>query len=75
VLGPSPTTTNTRHEHDVESGWRLSSSVAVGSGVELAAALKIMALGVRADKVALLVDEFRAAHGTKLPPVVLLGLR
>jgi hypothetical protein len=42
--------------------------------VELAAALKIVALGIGADETAFLVDELRVADGAELPPVILLGL-
>ena len=48
--------------------------MAAGSGVKLAATLKVTALGIGADKAALLVDQFGAAHRTELPPVILIDL-
>jgi hypothetical protein len=45
------------------------------SRIKLAAALKIMALGIGADEFALPVDELRIADRAELAPVVLLGLR
>ena len=41
------------------------------SGVEFAAALKVMALRVRAHEAALMADKLGAANGTELPPVLL----
>lgn len=45
------------------------------SGIELAAALKVMAIGVGTYEAALLIEKLEAANGAELPPVFLPFLR